>query len=68
MSLTAFLERPMAKDAKSKARFEFKAPRSWIDRAEKVAESLGLGLSAYVRLVVTEDMDRRERERRNQKE
>lgn len=43
-----------------KARFELQAPASWMARASKVAETLGLSLAAYIRLVVSEDMDRRE--------
>jgi hypothetical protein len=54
------MDPPMAKDEKAKGRFEFKAPQSWIDRATVVAASIGLSLSAYIRLVVTEDMNRRE--------
>ncbi len=56
----------MAKTEKktaSKGRVEFQAPDSWIRRAEKTAESLGLSLSAYIRLLVTQDMERLERER-----
>lgn len=57
-------EAKMAKEEKNsaKGRVEFKAPESWILRAEKTAESIGLSLSAYIRMLVTEDMDRRQRE------
>jgi hypothetical protein len=58
----AIAENYMASDAK-KGRVEFQAPVSWIDRAEQTAESLGLSLSAYIRLLVTQDMERLERER-----
>ncbi len=69
MSASALLEKPaMARDRKNtpkdkpavKGRVEFQAPESWILRAEKTAESLGLSLSAYIRFLVTEDMNRRE--------
>lgn len=49
-----------------KGRVEFQAPQSWIDRAERVAGKLGLSLSAYIRLTVGQDMDRREAEKGRQ--
>lgn len=67
--MTATLEAiPVAKNQKKKTedtsagkgRVEFQAPDTWILRAEKVAARIGLSLSAYIRMVVTEDMDRRE--------
>ncbi len=50
-----------ASSSGAKGRVEFKAPESWILRAEKTAESIGLSLSAYIRMLVTEDMDRRDK-------
>ena len=44
----------------AKGRFDMQAPQSWIDRASKIAEKLGMSLAAYIRFVVNEDMDRRE--------
>lgn len=58
------LDYAMAK-ATPKGRVEFKAPATWISRAEKAAESLGLSLSAYIRLLVTQDMERLEQSRSN---
>lgn len=43
-------------------RYELKAEQEWLDRAQECARSLGLKLAAYIRLVVTEDMNRRARE------
>ncbi len=43
-----------------KGRYELQADQEWLDRAEKAAKRLGLSLAAYIRLVVTEDMDRRQ--------
>lgn len=58
---SAVLGSVMATPKKSaKGRFDMQAPQSWLDRAARIAENLGLSLSAYVRMVVTEDMDRRE--------
>jgi hypothetical protein len=41
-------------------RMELKAEPEWIARLTRVAKKLGLSLSAYVRLALTEDMDDRE--------
>jgi hypothetical protein len=43
-----------------KGRYELQADQEWLDRAEKAARRLGLSLAAYIRFVVTEDMDRRQ--------
>ena len=43
-------------------RYELKADQEWLDRAQRSAKRLGLSLAAYIRLVVTEDMDRRARD------
>jgi hypothetical protein len=51
----------MAKKAET-GRYELKADREWLERAAKAAKKLGLSLAAYIRLVVTEDMDRRSRD------
>lgn len=44
---------------KELVRVEFKAAATLISRAEAMAESLGLSLSAYIRYVMTEDIARR---------
>ncbi len=62
--MSSALSYPMAKEV-LKGRVEFKAPQSWITRAERTAESLGLSLSAYIRLLVTQDMERLEQSRSN---
>lgn len=49
MRSAALLDLPMAKEEKAKGRFEFKAPQSWITRAEKMAEKLGMSLAASSR-------------------
>jgi hypothetical protein len=43
---------------KGRGRLEMKAPAEWIDEVSRVAESLGLSLSAYVRLAVNERIQR----------
>lgn len=45
-----------------KDRYELQADPDWFERAKKMAEKLGLSLAAYIRLVVSEDMDRRVRD------
>jgi len=41
---------------------EFLAEPEWIDRVTKVAERLGLSISAYIRMVVTQRMNADEAE------
>jgi hypothetical protein len=44
-------------------RVEFMAEPEWIKRAASEAERLGLNLSSFIRMVVTQHMDKTEAER-----
>jgi predicted DNA-binding ribbon-helix-helix protein len=46
-----------------RARVEFKAEPEWIERVTREGERLGLNLSAFIRMVVTQYVDRVEAER-----
>jgi len=66
MSQLATDERRMAgrkKENFDRPRVEFKADPEWIQRATREGERLGLNLSAFIRMVVTQYMDRAEAER-----
>ena len=41
-----------------RGRVEFKADPEWIERVTREAERLGLNLSAFIRMVVTQYMDK----------
>jgi hypothetical protein len=43
-----------------RGRIEFQAPLEWIDRVERQATRLGLNISTYIRLAVTERLERDE--------
>lgn len=45
-----------------RGRVEFKAPPDWIERATKHGERLGLSLSSFMRMVVTQYMDKADAE------
>lgn len=45
----------------SEDKVEFRAEKAWMDRLDRVAARLGLTRSAYMRLRLTEAMDRDER-------
>jgi hypothetical protein len=51
------------KESFGRGRIEFKAPPSWIERATREGERLGLNLSSFIRLVITQYLDRVEAER-----
>ncbi len=61
--MTPTLEAPMAKKITGKHRYELQADQSWYLRATRIAKSLGLTVAAYIRMAVSEDMDRREKEK-----
>ena len=46
-----------------RARVEFKANPEWIERATREGERLGLNLSAFIRMVVTQYLDGVEKDR-----
>lgn len=61
---TATLEHPMTSNKKtSKGRLEMQADQDWLDRISREAKKLGLSVSAFVRMAVTEYMDGREQQR-----
>jgi hypothetical protein len=43
-------------------RVEFKASPEWIERAVRAGEHIGLNLSAFIRMVVSQYLDRMEAE------
>jgi hypothetical protein len=45
-----------------RGRVEFKAPPDWIERATRHGERIGLNLSSFMRMVVTQYMDEVDRE------
>ena len=45
-----------------RGRVEFKATPEWTERATRAGERLGLSLSAFIRMVVTQYLDRMEAE------
>jgi hypothetical protein len=51
-----------------RGRIEFKAPPEWVERATLEGERLGLNLSAFIRMAVTQWMDRTLAERTAQQE
>lgn len=61
---------PMARKRKEQGicedetRFNFRAPESWFARLERCAARWGLTASAYIRLRMTEAMDREEMQAR----
>jgi hypothetical protein len=55
------------KESFSRGRVEFKAPPGWIERATREGERLGLNLSSFIRMVVTQYMERVETERAAQR-
>ncbi len=68
--MTATVDRTTMSRKKSsfdRGRIEFKAPPEWIERATHEGERLGLNLSAFIRMAVTQWMDRVEAERAAQK-
>jgi hypothetical protein len=54
------------KERFDKGRVEFKATAEWVERANDEAVRLGLNLSAFIRMVVTQYLDKAEAERRKQ--
>ena len=60
----------MAKKNKDR-QIVFRCPAEIVEQLQKVAASLGLGMSGYIRMAVIEDMKRRDKEdddkKRNQK-
>jgi hypothetical protein len=46
-----------------RGRVEFKASPEWIERVTREGERLGLNLSAFIRMVVTQAVERAETER-----
>jgi hypothetical protein len=51
---------PKRKSRMDRDRFEVRADAEWIRRVDAAARRWGLSLSAYVRMVVTERMERDE--------
>lgn len=48
----------------TQGKIELRAEQAWIDRVDAEAVRLGLKRSAYIRMVVSREMDRAEAERR----
>lgn len=44
-------------------KIEIRADQLWIDRVDEAARRLGLKRSAYIRMIVTREMDRNDEER-----
>lgn len=51
----------MAEKKGGKKRVELQASQTWINTAKKAAKSRGLGLSAYIRMLVLDDVAARSR-------
>ena len=51
------------KESFERGRVEFKAPPDWVERATREGERLGLNLSAFIRMVVSQYMERVEADR-----
>jgi hypothetical protein len=51
------------KESFDRGRVEFKAPPEWVERATREGERLGLNLSAFIRMAVTQWMDKAAAER-----
>lgn len=52
----------MSTEKKKKGRFEMVADQEFLDRLKANADKFGLGVSAYVRLRLTEAMNRDEKQ------
>lgn len=52
---------PMAKNKAKKSRYEFQADEWLMERAEERANEMGLSLAAYIRFLITQDLERVER-------
>lgn len=52
---------PMAKNKVKKSRYEFQADEWLMERAEERANEMGLSLAAYIRFLITQDLERVER-------
>lgn len=58
----------MTAEKKKKARFEMVCEQEFLDRLRENADRLGLGVSAYVRLRLTEAMNRDEKQEQKEGE
>lgn len=56
--------RPASGLNEGETRFNFRTPTAWVDRIERCAARWGLTASAYIRLRMTEVMDREEMQAR----
>lgn len=55
------------KESLDRERVEFRADPEWIERVNTEALRLGLNLSSFIRMIVTQHMDRVEDERADSK-
>lgn len=65
-TITPESEKHMAgrkKENFDRGRVEFKAPAEWIEKVTREGERLGLNLSAFIRMIVSQYMDELERKR-----
>ena len=50
------------KKVEERGRYELKAPQSLLDEAEQTANSIGMSLAAYIRMLLIEDMQKRKQQ------
>lgn len=55
--MNSLLEMPVARSEKNEERIDLRAPTLWVHRVEFAARKKGLGVSAYIRMVVAERME-----------
>lgn len=58
--MVALASYPMAKNQPKTIRYEFQADETMLERADKRAKEMGLSLAAYIRFLITQDLERRE--------
>jgi hypothetical protein len=54
------------KESFDRGRVEFKAPPEWIEEVNEEAQRLGLNLSSYIRMVVTQAVQKAKADRRKE--